>query len=591
VMAIDLTRKNGLDNLLKLIKHDTTMTVLLDIKGNIVTVNKAMAHFLGDKPDKLIGINWIENFIPKKHQSKVQDVFKAIVKSNILSSERYINPLRIVTGDEKIVYWQNSVIRDEAGNITHVISRGVDITDRGQLEKVLLRSEQEKLNILNSMMEPVVYQDLDHRILWLNNVALGSIADSVDKVIGRKCYTIFHKRDEPCINCPTDRVKVTGKPSEGEITLYNGRIFSAHAYPVFDEQKNIIGILDISNEITEQKRAELKLRETERRYHLLADNVADVIVVLDMELNLTYISPSACAVFGFEYDEMFSMTVEDVLPPDQFKIINGVLQKEIAKAAKKQGEMFSSETMVVEVYKKDHTTIPMEVRVSFLRDEKGIPIGILGVARDISERKKAEQDLIKSYEKLERALESSVRSMATIGEMRDPYTAGHQRRVTQLAVAIAREMKLPEETVNSIRIASIIHDIGKISVPAEILSKPGKLNEMEFNMIKNHPQMSYDILSTIEFLYPIAEIVYQHHERINGSGYPRGLKGDEIYMEARVLMVADVVEAMASHRPYREALGIDKALEEIIKNRGVLYDEQVVDTCVALFREKGFEFE
>jgi PAS domain S-box-containing protein len=590
-MAIDLNRKNELDKLQKLIKHDTTMTVLLDTKGNIAVVNKAMADFLGHKQNKLIGINWIENFIPKKYQAKVLDVFKAMARSNILSLERYINPVRRVDGEEKIVYWQNSVIRNDTGQITHVISRGVDITERQQLEKALLRSEQEKLNILNNIKEPVIYQDLEHRIIWLNNIALESIADSADSIIGRKCYEMFHKRDRPCIDCPMTKSKMTGKPGEAESTRYDGRIYHLHTYPVFDEKKNIVGVIEIGDEITEHKKAELKLREIERRYHLLADNVADIIVVFDMDLNLTYLSPSASAVFGFDYDEMFSITMADALPPEQLKMVSELFQKELAKAAKKPGEMFTSTTLTVDVYKKDGTTVPLEARMSFLRDESGIPIGILGVARDISERKKAEQDLIKSYEKLERALESSVSSMATIGEMRDPYTAGHQRRVTDLAVAIAREMELSKEKVNSIRIASLIHDIGKISVPAEILSKPGRLNELEFNMIKNHPKMSYDILNTIEFLYPIAEIVYQHHERINGSGYPRGLKGDEICMEAMVLMVADVVEAMASHRPYREALGIDKALEEIINNKGVLYDERVVDSCVKLFREKDFRFD
>jgi PAS domain S-box-containing protein len=313
-------------------------------------------------------------------------------------------------------------------------------------------------------------------------------------------------------------------------------------------------------------------------------------VVFDMDLHLTYASPSTAAVFGYEYDELFSLSMERALPAEQFKLVSEILNGEIRKAADKPKAKFTSQTLVVDVYKRDRTIVPLEARMSFLRDEKGIPIGILGVARDISERKKAEQDLIKSYQKLQKALESSVMSMAIIGEMRDPYTAGHQRRVAQLAVAIAEELKMSDEKINSIRIASIIHDIGKIAVPAEILSKPGRLNELEFNMIKTHPRMSYDILSTIEFLYPIAEIVYQHHERIDGSGYPQGLKGDEIVIEAKVLMVADVVEAMASHRPYREALGIDTALEEIIRKKGILYDERVADACVLLFKEKGFIF-
>jgi HD-GYP domain-containing protein (c-di-GMP phosphodiesterase class II) len=152
-------------------------------------------------------------------------------------------------------------------------------------------------------------------------------------------------------------------------------------------------------------------------------------------------------------------------------------------------------------------------------------------------------------------------------------------------------MNLTQDQQDGLRLAGIVHDIGKISIPSEILSKPGKLTEIEYRLIKIHPESGYDILKDIEFTYPVAEIVLQHHERINGSGYPKGLKGAEILLEARVLAVADVVEAMASHRPYRPALGIEKALEEISQNRGVIYDPEAVDACLKLFREKGYTME
>lgn len=199
-------------------------------------------------------------------------------------------------------------------------------------------------------------------------------------------------------------------------------------------------------------------------------------------------------------------------------------------------------------------------------------------------------ELQESMEKLRKALEGSVRSIALTVEMRDPYTAGHQLRVADLASAIAKEMELSEDQVEGLRMASMIHDIGKISIPAEILSKPGPITDIEFDLIKAHAQTGYDILKTIEFPWPIDRIVLQHHERTNGSGYPLGLSSEDIILEARILGVADVVEAMASHRPYRPALGIDKALEEISKNKGVLYDPVVVEACLRLFEEKGFDF-
>ena len=188
-------------------------------------------------------------------------------------------------------------------------------------------------------------------------------------------------------------------------------------------------------------------------------------------------------------------------------------------------------------------------------------------------------------------MDGIIRVLGQTVEVRDPYTAGHQRRVSKLASAIAEKVGLSQDMIRGVRMAGEIHDLGKISLPAEILSKPTKLTSLEFGMIKLHPQTGYDILKGIEFSWPIAEEVYQHHERMDGSGYPRGLKGNEILLEARILAVADVVEAMNSHRPYRPALGLEKALAEIEMNRGVLYDPSAVDVCLHLFRELDYQFE
>ncbi|MEA1963613.1 MAG: response regulator [Candidatus Aerophobetes bacterium] len=204
---------------------------------------------------------------------------------------------------------------------------------------------------------------------------------------------------------------------------------------------------------------------------------------------------------------------------------------------------------------------------------------------------KVEEKLKQSSEKLQNTIKATVRSLALMGERRDPYTAGHQQRVTQLACAIAREMHLSEDKFKGIHTAAVIHDIGKGGIPAEILSKPSRLTKIELDMVKTHPQAGYEILKTIEFPGSVAQIVLQHHERMDGSGYPQGLSGNNILLEARILGVADVVEAMSSRRPYREALGIDKALEEISKNKGILYDPQVVDACLKLFTRRGFKFE
>ncbi len=187
-------------------------------------------------------------------------------------------------------------------------------------------------------------------------------------------------------------------------------------------------------------------------------------------------------------------------------------------------------------------------------------------------------------------MEDSLQAIAYTLELRDPYTAGHQRRVAALAAAMAREMGLSPEEVHGIQLAATVHDLGKIRVPAEILASPSKLSDVEFQMIKMHSQAGYDILKGIDFPWPLAETILQHHERLDGSGYPRGLKEKDIVTGAKIVAIADTVEAMASHRPYRPAIGIDKALDEISRNRGRLYDAAAADACVALFREKKFSF-
>ncbi|WP_321491983.1 HD domain-containing phosphohydrolase [uncultured Desulfobacter sp.] len=199
-------------------------------------------------------------------------------------------------------------------------------------------------------------------------------------------------------------------------------------------------------------------------------------------------------------------------------------------------------------------------------------------------------ELKESLVRMNEIVDGVINSLSSTVDARDPYTAGHQKRVAQLAVAIAQAMGLPEKKVTSIRMAGIIHDLGKIAIPAEILSKPSTLSEIEFSLIKTHPQVGYDILKNINFATPVARIVHQHHEKIDGSGYPFGLSGDEILPEARILTVADVVEAMSSHRPYRPGLGMETALAEIRKNRGRLYDPKVVDACLTIMA-KNFSFE
>ena len=210
--------------------------------------------------------------------------------------------------------------------------------------------------------------------------------------------------------------------------------------------------------------------------------------------------------------------------------------------------------------------------------------------KEIKQRKNAEVELKKYLDIWKKLLKDFIFAMEKAVEVRDPFTAGHQYKVGELVIEIAREMGYDEDRVNGVYLAALIHDIGKVYVPAQILTKPSTLSSVEFQLIQTHPDVGYEILNQIDFPWPLAEIIRQHHERMDGSGYPNGLKNDKILEEAKIISVADVVEAISSHRPYRPAHGIEKALEEIEKNKGILYDKQIVEICLTLFNKKNFKF-
>jgi PAS domain S-box-containing protein len=289
-------------------------------------------------------------------------------------------------------------------------------------------------------------------------------------------------------------------------------------------------------------------------------------------------------MLGYSVSEMTGREVFEFIVPDQRSDARERFKEKVNEQAVSKSENR-------EYMRKDGTKIFVSIDDVLESDHEGKITGVRTTMVDMTERKKAEEEVKISLEKLRMSMESTILAMAKIVEMKDPYTAGHQRRVAQLAGAIAREIGLSDSQTAGVHMASIIHDIGKIYVPAEILSKPGKLTEIEFGMIKTHPKVSYDILKMVEFPWPIAKIVLQHHERLDGSGYPLGLSGEDIMIEAKILSIADVVEAIAFSRPYRPAVGIDKALEEISLKKGLLYEPDIVDACIKLFSKKDFKFD
>jgi len=345
-----------------------------------------------------------------------------------------------------------------------------------------------------------------------------------------------------------------------------------------DENQQFVGILGVTRDITERKQADEALRDSEEQYRLVVENAKESIIIAQ-DIKIVFVNHAAADMVGYSKETLTSKSFTDFIHPDDR---NMVVDHHIKRV---NGEEISP-VYSFRIIDQNGTVIWCELNAAVIQ-WKGKPATLVFLT-NITERKKADEELKQTLERLKQAFGSIVQVMVSAVEMRDPYTAGHQLRVSNLACAIANEMGLPNDKIEGLRMAGFIHDIGKLSIPAEILSKPTKLTDIEFSLIKEHSKSGYEMLKNVESPWPLAQIVYQHHERMNGSGYPGNLKGDEILMEARIMAVADVVEAMASHRPYRPTLGIEATLEEIEKNKGILYDDVVADACLRLFREKGY---
>jgi len=324
---------------------------------------------------------------------------------------------------------------------------------------------------------------------------------------------------------------------------------------------------------------EKKLRENQKFLKLIIDNNPNLIYVLDNHDNYLLANRALGKLLNLDQNSMIGKSLSQIHKSSSglHEYLTSLHDKTIGKSSEFSVKDSDGENKWFEIHKIDITT-PDKIPCS------------LAVAVDITQRKKAKVDLKESYIRLKKLFSETVKGLASAAEMRDPYTAGHQRRVAALAVKIAEQLNLDQDTIDGVYLTALIHDIGKIFIPTAILSKPGQLTDIEMKLIQHHSKAGYDVLKNIDFPWPVADIILQHHEKMDGSSYPAGLKGEEILLEARIICVADVIEAMASHRPYRPSKGIDFALAEIEKNKGKFYDEDVVNACITLFKDLNFEF-
>lgn len=342
-------------------------------------------------------------------------------------------------------------------------------------------------------------------------------------------------------------------------------------------------VRELKKKLAALEQAEKKVRAELAELEQIFQTVSDGIIVIDTAFNVLRVNETFARLAGTTAGSAVGRKCYEIFPGlfchtsgcPLTRILSGVERLEY------EGEK----------HRRDGLNIPIVVTARPLRGPTGQLLGIVEDVKDVSRLKKAQGALQHSFDRMRKTMGGIIHAMSLTIEKRDPYTAGHQRRVAKLCRAIARQMGFSWERVQGIRMAAAIHDLGKIHVPAELLTRPGKLTDNEFGIIKTHPEAGYDILKEIEFAWPIAATIRQHHERLNGSGYPAGLTGENILIEARILAVADVVEAMSSFRPYRPARGIHRALAEIERKKGILYDPRVVDACLEVFKENGFRFD
>ncbi|MBU1713883.1 MAG: PAS domain S-box protein [Proteobacteria bacterium] len=562
---------------------------MIDTDLNVLSVSPNVERILGYKPQELIGrpVTDLENILmPESFEQAVADV-GLILNGETISATIY----RFIAKDGTIKYGEVSgspTIRD--GKIIGMISIARDITRRKLAEDALRESEAKYRELVK--YAPAGIYEIDYET---------GCFTSVNDVI---CEYTGYSREE-LLN--TNIYKLLTEESQKLMSERLGKLFSGEEIPqqveycirtkggeklwillnaryIYEEGK-LKGATGIIYNISERKRSEEKMYQMNTFLDSIIENIPNMLFLKDAkDLRFVRFNRAGEDLLGYSRDDLLGKSDYDFFP-------------------KEQADSFTEKDRDV-LRGKEVVDIPEEPLQTRNKGERilhtkkvpilgvnGEPEYLLGISEDITERKQAEEQLKQSLERLNRAVGTTIQVMVSTVETRDPYTAGHQKRSADLARAIAEELGLSQDSLEAIWMAGSIHDIGKLSIPAEILSKPAKLSELEYSLIKQHPRSGYEILKDVESSWPLAEIVYQHHERIDGSGYPRKLKGDEILIEARILAVADVCEAMASHRPYRAGLGIDAALNEIEKNRGIFYDDAVADACLRLFREKGFQLE
>ena len=557
-----------------------------DLAGNFTFFNESICRIWGYTREELVGMN-NRNYMDHETAARLYKAHNDVYKTGKPGSPIDYEIIR-KDGTKRIVESSVSLLLDNFGNPMGF--RGIirDVTSQKQAQEALSKSEEKYRQAFSSTSDVVFMVDRDLRIT--------SMTPSVEKILGyHPDEMIGHRLNEMDLFTPSSQVRAVENIQQvfGGETITNAvfefiakdgslKYGEITASPI-RKNGSILGMIAIARDVTQRKKMEEDIIKSEMRYRTIVENSQEGIFQAAPDTPRTTLNHAFATMLGYDSTEeaeknIISFSNQVYVNPGEYqKVMDIVLQ---------DGGIKGYET---EFYRKDKSRIWVSMGVSAVRDTFGNLLYYHGIVEDITPKKKLEQERQDSINRLRRSLGATINAMSATVEARDPYTAGHQRRVSDLARAIASEMKLSRDQIDGIRMAGMIHDIGKISVPSEILTKPTRLTALEFELIKTHSEAGFNILKDIEFPWPIARIVLEHHERINGTGYPNGLKGEDILLESKIIAVADVVEAISSNRPYRPAFGITPALDEVSKNSGVLYDKDVAEACLRLFQENRYK--
>ncbi len=556
-----------------------------DFEGKFLDANDAALKLFGYSREEIPSINFT-TLLSEDQLPKALAVIDEIIHNGY---QKHLSEYKLTRKDGSYIWVEaEATLLYQAGEPYAVQGIARDITERTKAEEALKKSEAKYRTLVEQSLQGIVIVQ-DFRIVFANKAFAEIYGYSIEKLLSlppEKVRLLVHPEDQLLV-WGGFKERLQGKPITPHYEYRGIRKDGSLCW--LDMFANLVtfrgkpAVQAAVKDITEHRQMKEAHRESEQKYKTLADNINVGIYRNTVGPKGQFIeaNPAIVKMFGYvSKDEFLSTNVSDLYQnPEDRKMFNekmlkcGFVKDEDLRLKKKDGTPFFGSVSAVAV-----------------KNENGEVTHYDGIIEDTTQHKKAEEQLQQTLEKLQRTISNTLEAMAKILESKDPYTAGHQKRVAQLVLAVAMAMKLPEEQTEGIHVAALIHDIGKIYVPAEILSRPAKLTASEFALIKCHPKLGHDILRTIEFRYPIADIILQHHERMDGSGYPNGLKNEEICLDAKILAVADVIEAMSAHRPYRPARSLETTLEEMSRNKGILYDSKIVDVCLKLFNEKGFQF-